>query len=86
MKKHRVAELLKFKKQKIRNISIVGVLPELTDKQKEVLELAIKSGYYDYPRKIELRDLAKQLKISLSTYREHLRIAERKVMPNLLNR
>ncbi|MEK6886607.1 MAG: helix-turn-helix domain-containing protein [Nanoarchaeota archaeon] len=84
LKKHRIAELLKFKKEKIKNISIVGVLPELTDKQKEALNLAIKSGYYNYPRKIELRDLAKQMKSSLSTYREHLRIAEKKVMPNNL--
>ena len=83
LKKHRVAELLKFKKQKISNISVVGILPELTDKQKGALELAIKLGYYNYPRRIDLRKLSKRMKLSLSTYREHLRIAEKKVMPNI---
>jgi len=57
------------------------VMPELTITQSRALSLAIEFDYYGYPRKIELKDLAKKMKIALSTYREHLRIAERKVMP-----
>ena len=59
-------------------------MPFLSKNQRKALELAFANGYYDYPRKIELKDLAKQMNLSLSTYREHLRRAEKKVMPDLI--
>ena len=34
-------------------------MPKISKKQKESIELALKEGYYEYPRKIELKDLAK---------------------------
>jgi predicted DNA binding protein len=55
--------------------------PELTDKQKTAIELAIKNGYYEYPRKIELKKLAKIMKVSYSTYQAHLRKAEKSLIP-----
>ena len=41
------AEVLKFKEEKISNISLTRVLPELTDNQKRAMEIAINSGYYN---------------------------------------
>jgi len=75
-------ELLQFREEKISNISITQVLPNLTEKQKKVFEIAVKHGYYNSPRKTDLRKLAKIAKISYSTFQEHLRKAEAKIIPN----
>ncbi|MFC1710913.1 helix-turn-helix domain-containing protein [Nanoarchaeota archaeon] len=75
------AKLFYFKKQKISNIGILNILPELTDKQKQALHLAVENGYYEYPRKITLEELAKLMKISLSTFQAHLRKAEKQLLP-----
>ncbi len=79
-------KLLKLKEEKIDNIGILAALPNLTNKQKQALELAMKQGYYEYPRKIELKELAKLMKISLSTYHAHLRKAEIRLLPFIIKR
>jgi len=76
-------EIIKFKKEKITNISYTTALPELTKKQKQAFGVAINNGYYDYPKKAELKQLAKIMKVSYSTYQEHLRKAESKIIPNV---
>lgn len=80
------ASLNFIKERKINNISIVQEAPELTDKQREALSLAIKHGYYECPRKIELEKLAKLMKLSYSTYQVHLRKAEQKLLPFFFNK
>jgi len=77
------AKLLKFKEEKITNISMTSILPELTKKQKKAFEIAINKGYYDSPRKTDLKKLAKIMNVSYATYQEHLRKAESKVVPNV---
>lgn len=76
-------KILSIKKSRLSHIYFPQIMPNMTKNQKKALQLAIENNYYDYPRKIELRDLAKMMKRSLSTYREHLRIAERKMMESL---
>jgi len=78
------AKLHSIQKKKITNIQTMNIYPNLTDKQKDALNLAIKRGYYGYPRKIDLKELAKEFGCSYSTYQFHLRNAEKKVMPSLL--
>lgn len=75
-----------LKPQKIENLMIYTILPNLTDKQKNVLMLAVERGYYGYPRKIKLYQLAKEMNISLSTFQFHLAKAEAKLMPFLIKR
>jgi len=82
-KKYLGAELFKFKQEKISNISITKLLPELTKKQKQALEIAINNGYYDYPKKVNMEKLAKIMKISYSTYQAHLKKAEGKIIPSV---
>lgn len=56
------------------------LLSKLSKRQREVLLLAYKSGYFDNPRKVTLRDLADMLGLSVSTVKEHLRKAQRKIL------
>lgn len=71
----------KLVKTKLNNIFFPQVMPFLTENQRKALDTAIKEGYYEFPRKIELKKLAELMHISLSTYREHLRKAEKAVLP-----
>ena len=54
----------------------------LTDRQLAALQLALECGYYEPPRKTSLRDLAEQTAVARSTYEEHLRKAENKLLTN----
>jgi len=78
-------KLLKFKEIGIDNLYFPKLMPDLTGKQKEAIELAIKNRYYKSVRKTNLRKLAKLMNLSLSTYNQHLRAAEEKLIPNLLS-
>jgi len=77
-------KLLKLKEVKIDNIFFPRLMPNLTELQKRAIELAIQNGYYKTPRKIDLRKLARLMNLSLSTYQQHLRAAEEKLIPNIL--
>ncbi|MBI5378208.1 MAG: helix-turn-helix domain-containing protein [Thaumarchaeota archaeon] len=72
-----------IKQKKIRNVHVISAAPNLTEKQKFCLNLAIENGYYDYPRRLTLTELARIAKLSYSTYQFHLQNAEKKVMPYL---
>jgi len=76
-------QLLSFKEQKIKNLAIQSIIPNLSTQQKKALELAIQNNYYGYPRKITLKKLAKIMKISESTFQFHLAKAEEKIIPFL---
>lgn len=77
-------KLLKLKETKIDNVFFPRLMPNLTELQKRAIELAIQQGYYKTPREIDLRKLAKLMDLSLSTYQQHLRVAEEKLIPNIL--
>ena len=56
----------------------------LTDRQREVLEVAVANGYYAFPRRSTVEDLAVELGISQSTASEHLRRIEASVLQELV--
>lgn len=56
-----------------------SVFDRLTDRQREVLDVAVAAGYYDDPRGATHADLAEQLDVSPTTVSEHLRRIERRV-------
>ncbi len=70
-----------IKKEEIEDIGILTVFPKLTEKQRNAINSAVKYGYYEYPRKIDVQDLAKKNNLSFSTFQEHLRKAENKLIP-----
>jgi len=73
-------KLHSFYWKKVKNIGFLTLLPELTVKQKEALELCLKEGYYKYPRKISLDKLSKKSKKAFSTFQAHVRKAENKIL------
>lgn len=76
-------EILQFKNIKLNNIYFPAIAPNLTEKQKNVFQLAVENGYYDIPKRTDLKKLAAIAKISLATYQEHLKRAEAKIIPKL---
>ncbi|GAH10630.1 unnamed protein product, partial [marine sediment metagenome] len=76
-------KLKSIQETKIDEIFLPHIMPKLSPKQKKVIELAVKLGYFDFPRKINLDGLAKELKLSKQTVQQHLRIAEKKLVPFL---
>ncbi|WP_237710106.1 helix-turn-helix domain-containing protein [Pyrococcus sp. ST04] len=60
-------------------------ISKLTKRQAEVLLLAYKSGYFDEPRRITLRELADMLGLSTSTVKEHLRKGLKKVLDDAIS-
>ncbi|MDD5163362.1 MAG: helix-turn-helix domain-containing protein [Candidatus ainarchaeum sp.] len=73
----------KIKKTKLTDVYFLHVSPKLSPKQKRALELALESGYYEWPKRTDFAKLAKAMKVTIQTYREHLKKAEQKIMPNL---
>lgn len=52
----------------------------LTEKQERVLWLALKMGFFDFPRKITMLDLSRRLGVGLSTLSEILRRGLRRLL------
>ena len=84
-KKYYHGALFSIKEEKLKSITSLSIAPDLTDKQKEALQLALKEGYYNYPRKLTLPELAKIINKSYSTFQEHLRKAESKIINYFFN-
>lgn len=68
-------------------IERIGPYPEragditavLTDRQREVLDVALELGYYDVPRRATHGDIAAQMGITTGTVTEHLQKVESRV-------
>jgi len=52
----------------------------LTDRQKEVLDIARERGYYEIPRQTSVREIADEVGCSKSTAADHLRKAEARLV------
>jgi len=57
---------------------------EMTQKQMDSLLKAHRYGYYSSPREVTTENIARSLGVSRSTYEEHLRKAENRIMANLI--
>lgn len=57
-----------------------GLEQRLTDRQLTALRTAYYSGFFDWPRGVDGDELAAMMDISRSTFHQHLRVAERKVL------
>ncbi len=52
----------------------------LTERQEEILRTAYEMGYFEYPKKVNIKTLAERLGMSISTLSEMLRKSEKKVL------
>ena len=57
--------------------------PLLTKKQEEAFKIAWRRGYYDMPRKSEIKNLASEIGIKRVAFQERLRRAERAIAKEL---
>lgn len=76
--------VLKLERSDINEIRFPALSPNLSKSQKKAIEFALKNGYYNYPRKITIKRLAELSGITKSTYQEHLRKAEIKLLPVII--
>ncbi|MGQ0535038.1 MAG: helix-turn-helix domain-containing protein [Methanobacteriota archaeon] len=61
-------------------ISASEVLSDLTEKQATALLAAVEGGYYRVPRMVRTEDIAKRRRVPRTTFEEHVRKAESKVI------
>jgi predicted DNA binding protein len=52
----------------------------LTARQEKIVQVAYKRGYFDYPKRINIRELARIFEVSISTMSEILRKSEKKII------
>ncbi|NQV09374.1 helix-turn-helix domain-containing protein [Candidatus Woesearchaeota archaeon] len=79
-----ICKIVKMENSPLSDVYFPNVMPKLSKSQKMALELAYQNDYYSYPRKISLQELAKLAKIGTSTFQEHLRKAEMKLLPTII--
>lgn len=60
--------------------NILGRVALLSERQREIFELACRHDYYAWPRGITTRELADEANVSKTTLLEHLRKAEAKLL------
>ncbi len=61
-----------------------NLVPEFTQRQRQVIETAYENGYYDIPRETTTAEIADELGISRRTVEEHLRRGEKKLMDGFI--
>jgi hypothetical protein len=59
-------------------------LANLTGRQRQALITAYGLGYYDVPRKVSSEEVSRHLNMDKSTFVEHLRKAERKIVTQVI--
>ncbi|MBK70505.1 MAG: hypothetical protein CMB53_03825 [Euryarchaeota archaeon] len=64
----------------IRENETSGWTDGLTDRQRQVISLAINMGYYDLNSDVKLKDIADELNMARSTLGEHIKRAEYEIM------
>ncbi|MBU1854508.1 MAG: helix-turn-helix domain-containing protein [Nanoarchaeota archaeon] len=77
-------KLLSLKQVSLKNIFMMKAVEKITDKQRELFEFAKNNGYYEYPRKINLKDVALHFKIDHTTAHEILRRAENNLIRGIM--
>lgn len=66
------------------SVWVNSMFSDLTEKQKNALLKAQQYGYYTSPRNITTDSIAKSMGISRSTFEEHLRKAENKIISTII--
>ncbi len=78
-------EILKIQQTKLTDVYYPHLMPKLTPNQKRAIELAFENGFYDFPKRINMEKLAEIMKVSTPTFCEHIKKAEKKLMPDIIS-
>lgn len=65
-------------------LTLDDALPTLTERQREVLQIAFEGGYYEIPRRTTTEAIATAVGVERRTAEEHLRRAENKLIAGLV--
>jgi predicted DNA binding protein len=55
-------------------------VPDITSRQREIVQFAVRKGFFDSPKKVQAAEIAEKFGISVSAVNEHLRKVERTIM------
>ncbi len=80
----RINSLQKLQFSKEDQLHDSDITSKLSAKQFRILKTAVELGYFDCPRRIDSRQLAKQMGIAQSTLLEHLRKSQLKILGRAL--
>jgi predicted DNA binding protein len=69
----------------IRQLVRYGEDTRVTGKQRELVKTALDQGFYDYPKKVGVKELAAQTKMAPSTVAEILRRAQKNILLDYFN-
>jgi len=61
-------------------VSLSTIFADLTDKQVDSILAALDYGYYHLPKKVKAEGIARKMGVPRTTYEEHLRKAESKIL------
>lgn len=64
-------------------ISLTNLFGALTEKQVNAIIAALENGYYQIPKRVTAEEIARRYKMSRTTYEEHVRKAESKLLSAL---
>ena len=67
-------------------LSVGSLVPDLSRRQQEAIQMAWEAGYYEIPRETTTEELAGRMDIDRRTFEEHLRLAEHKFIGALVER
>ena len=65
-------------------ITLNSIVSKLTDKQMSAIIAAYNNGYYQTPREVNVRGIAKRLEVPRTTLQEHLNKAENKLISSIV--
>ncbi|MCD6488206.1 MAG: helix-turn-helix domain-containing protein [Desulfurococcales archaeon] len=73
----RIADIIK---NYIEKREVFFSIPKLTKKQKQILKYSLRAGFYEYPKQVRIKDMAKIFRLPSSTICYNLRVAEKKIL------
>lgn len=69
----------------LERVTTLGDKGILTNRQEEIIRIAFELGYFDFPQRTDSQSLASKLGISLSTFSEVMRAAQRRIVAEYLH-
>ncbi|MFB6202403.1 MAG: PAS domain S-box protein, partial [Halorhabdus sp.] len=66
-----------------RTTSLAGALESLTDRQREILTIAYRRGFFEWPRASSGEEIADAIDIAPATFHQHIRTVQQNVLESL---